>query len=85
MLIGKEKLLGASGLVIPLTTKVKLLPDGIVEAAVARLIDNLYVELLYEQELLETVSPEIEIAQRGVEIEKSDEKVMTKAGLPPSG
>lgn len=85
MLIGKEKLLGVSGLVIPLITKVKFLPEAMVEAAVVILIDKMKVVLLYEQELLETVSPEMVIVQMGVEMVKSEEKVMAKAGLPPSG
>lgn len=85
MLIGKEKLLGVSGLVIPLTMKVKLLPDDMLEAGVVILMDNLKVVLLYEQELLETVSPEMVIVQMGVVMVKSEEKVMEKAGLPPSG
>lgn len=84
MLIGKEKLFGVSGLVIPLTTKVKFLPDAMVEAAVVILMDKMKVVLLYEQELLETVSPEMVIVQIGMDMAKSEEKVMAKAGLPPS-
>ena len=84
MLIGKEKLFGTAGLVIPLTAKVKFLLEAIVEAAVVILIDKMKEVLLYEQELLETVSPEMVIVQIGVVMVKSEEKVMAKAGLPPS-